>query len=328
MLGLVLYLDARGASTGLGLATGALVLTRPDAVVVAAVLVAVGWRRGGARRLKRTALAFAAVMGVYAVVAELAIGQVFPSTLRAKIEQGRSGYFGDRWAYIRQLRSYPSGLSRSWLVLATVAAIVGFGLTLLRRERAAPVAMTVGLGAAVLTVGYVGIGIAPYPWYFTMPFVAVAIFAAIGIAGISQSLGRLGLPAVVVVSVVISVFGLRARSERLPFRNEWQPAGEWLAANTPSGARVAAHEVGMLGWYSGRPMVDYLGLFDRAAGSHVGKRDMRWWLGHYKPDYWVTIVRAEDAAAFEQPARSVPEFSRYRLVHTTGTLGVFARDVR
>jgi hypothetical protein len=161
MLGLLLYLDARGASTGLGWAMGGLVLTRPDAVVVAAALVGVGLCRGQAQRVKRTALAFAAVMVFYAVAAWLVIGQVFPRTLRAKVEQGRSAYFGDRWAYLGQLRSYPSGLSRSWLVLTTVAAVVGFALMLARRERAAPAAIAVGAG--LLAAVYVGIRIAPYP---------------------------------------------------------------------------------------------------------------------------------------------------------------------
>jgi hypothetical protein len=51
-------------------------------------------------------------------------------------------------------------------------------------------------------------------------------------------------------------------------------------------------------------------------------------VGALQADYCVTVVRAEDSAAFEQPARSVAGFSRYRLVHTTGTLGIFAREAR
>ncbi len=43
-------------------------------------------------------------------------------------------------------------------------------------------------------------------------------------------------------------------------QTEMVATARWLAANTPPGARIAAHDVGAIGYYSGRPLLDMAGL--------------------------------------------------------------------
>jgi hypothetical protein len=72
-------------------------------------------------------------------------------------------------------------------------------------------------------------------------------------------------------------------------------------------------------------MIDYLGLIDPDAIAHVEDRDLAWWIGHYRPDYWVTFKNPDNP--FDGPARATDEFrDHYRLVHEEKILAVYERD--
>jgi hypothetical protein len=73
----------------------------------------------------------------------------------------------------------------------------------------------------------------------------------------------------------------------LPVRQEHAQVGAWLATNTPPHATVAAAEIGRIGSFSDRTMVDYLGLLDSAAVPHLKQADWSWWIEDIRPDYWV-----------------------------------------
>ncbi len=62
-------------------------------------------------------------------------------------------------------------------------------------------------------------------------------------------------------------------------------AGRWLRDQTPPGALVAVTEVGVMGYYSQRPMVDFLGLLEPDVAQALARGDLHWALLHYQPDY-------------------------------------------
>ncbi|MDQ4077363.1 MAG: hypothetical protein M3220_14085, partial [Chloroflexota bacterium] len=76
---------------------------------------------------------------------------------------------------------------------------------------------------------------------------------------------------------------LLPEAKAIPYR----VAGEWLAANTPSDATVGVTEVGILGYYSHRPMTDFLGLLDQDIARALAREDLAWGLYSRQPDYLV-----------------------------------------
>ena len=71
-------------------------------------------------------------------------------------------------------------------------------------------------------------------------------------------------------------------------------------------------------------MVDYLGLLDSQANSHMERRDWGWWVDSYHPDYWVTRSN-HDWAVETQVLTSKSFQEKYRLVYHTPNLEVYAR---
>ena len=156
-------------------------------------------------------------------------------------------------------------------------------------------------------VAYSALGVPDlYRWYYAVPAYCVVVLAAIGVEALVAPGVPLTLPAV--LTLVIAVVGVLETPTHLPAsRAGYEEAGRWIAANTAPTASVAATQIGIVGYYSQRPMVDYLGLFSSQAAAALRRGDLRWWVSAYQPDYWV-IRRAPDAV--EQPVRSEPWFGQ------------------
>jgi hypothetical protein len=110
----------------------------------------------------------------------------------------------------------------------------------------------------------------------------------------------------------------------LPVRREHVAVSEWLATNTAADATVAAAEIGRIGSFSDRTMVDYLGLLDRRSVPHVAQADWTWWVQELRPDYWVAdrnIQFTPDAAVQGDPAFN----AAYAPVMATEHLMVYRR---
>ena len=61
--------------------------------------------------------------------------------------------------------------------------------------------------------------------------------------------------------------------------------GEWIRNNTPSDNKIASVEIGNIGWYSDRYIIDILGLVNPLNAEFVGRNDFSKWFEYYKPDY-------------------------------------------
>jgi hypothetical protein len=68
---------------------------------------------------------------------------------------------------------------------------------------------------------------------------------------------------------------------------EYRALGLWLRDHTAASASVAAVEIGTLGWYSERPIVDIVGLVSPDNARFLGERRFDAWLERYTPDYIV-----------------------------------------
>ena len=65
----------------------------------------------------------------------------------------------------------------------------------------------------------------------------------------------------------------------------YERAGRWLHDHTPADALVGVTEVGIMGYYAQRPMVDFLGLLEPDVAQALARGDLYWALLRYQPDY-------------------------------------------
>src|SRR6185436_13105771 len=65
--------------------------------------------------------------------------------------------------------------------------------------------------------------------------------------------------------------------------------GEWLSHNTAATDRVAVMEVGIIGYYAHRPMVDLLGLIRPETIAALGREDFFWTIAESQAE-WVVLT--------------------------------------
>lgn len=163
----------------------------------------------------------------------------------------------------------------------------------------------------VLHLGlYVVLGVTPYVWYYLPVAPLLCALASAGIVGIAGLVNRpatrltaaigaalllLALPGPAVTHALMAAHpGGTPPTEPQALADKALPGtqypayratGEWLAANTPEDATVGVTEVGIMGYFSRRPMVDFLGLLDREVSQALARGDMSWAMYARQPDY-------------------------------------------
>jgi hypothetical protein len=65
----------------------------------------------------------------------------------------------------------------------------------------------------------------------------------------------------------------------------YQNIGKWMELNTAPDAKIATVEIGAIGWYSKRYIIDILGLVNPYNAKFIGERKFDEWLKYYHPDY-------------------------------------------
>ncbi len=119
---------------------------------------------------------------------------------------------------------------------------------------------------------------------------------------LEQVLTRPGFyPTILAALLVMVMAGIEMASVRTISQHPdarlgiYQEVGEWLFANTPADASVGTLEVGIIGYYAQRPMIDFAGLLQPDV-VQVFRPDAtyddtaQWAIEHHRPDYLVLQV--------------------------------------
>jgi hypothetical protein len=292
--------ELRGRTAAAAVLAALAALTRPDGVqVVGVVLVTMALRR---RRLPwRETLIAGAVLLPFLAVAWHAYGSPLPSTLQAKLAQRDSGLWGTFGrGLVDWLRLFLWDTSRPNLGFAPVApptlwAWIGVGLVGIWRVR---VFLPLLAWTAIFTGSYTLLRAPFYHWYAAPAALGLCLLAAAGLAwaidGLASSLVAparrplVASMAAIVAAIAISWPPLAAlpRTARLNDNVRlYIETGRWLAAQTRPGSRVGYYEIGYIGFYGGRPMVDALGLIDPSIAPAVRTHDFARAFRVARPDY-------------------------------------------
>jgi hypothetical protein len=298
LLTLTLWLYVRRRLTACGLVLGLLVLTRGEAILLGVVLFADHMIRRGNRLPLGAIAAFAVPLLPHFIFTYRYYGKLLPDTLTAKIAQGRSGLWGESPLLFLDIRPvYIWLFDRRPLLPLMLLGLAGLGFV--RGWRLASPRL-LAIYVLLYTGAYAWLKVPFYPWYYATHLYALGLFAALGLAAVGGALPsdpmrprtrRRALVAGLLFAVLLalslaSAQTLRASGPILAYRD----IGLWLARNTPADSRIACVEIGTIGWYSNRPIIDVIGLVSPHNARLLGERDFTGWLRYHDPDY--VLVRA------------------------------------
>ena len=241
-------------------------------------------------------------------------GHALAETGAAKVGQGRSGLWGEGWIFLNIVPLL--GLVFKEKVVAAVLFILFglYGIYSLRANRSMWLAL---IFAALLFAVYTGFNVPSYNWYYAPFFYLAVLLVARGFWQLASpfldgkfarlDIARALLSLVCLLLMVPAMLNLHPRGALPHYRN----IGEWIARNTPEDSSIGLIEIGSVGWYSKRRIIDILGLVTPLNAEFVAQRKFHQWLMHYRPDY---ILRHKPIYSHEQSISLLEELGAYRSV--------------
>jgi len=275
-----------------GALLGLLLLARPDAGLLAAVILA-GWtlRRDDRREvLLPNLLAMVAVYLPWAIYALWTFHDLIPWSLKAKAVVKGSGEM-NLWAF----RRWFVGGVRPWLfwVAAATCAIGAIGVAI-RAPRFRPFIIWAVLYCWALPAG----GAPDFMWYYIPPLWVAFVLGAAGLQATAGAFpGRSRRPANAVLALAaVCGYGLVSFHGVEPLLmpgNPYLRFHQMLAGKVAELARpgdmVAAPEVGCIAYFSGCRILDIRGVTCPEVIVQARARNLGAMLRHWQPDFVVIL---------------------------------------
>jgi hypothetical protein len=285
------------------------VLTRPDALLVP-LLLAADFSIHKVRPIPwRAVFVFLALTLPFLLAGWLYFGSPLPTTLVAKQHQG-SMLISQSFA--QGLLTTIQAYSRQWVYwLEAGFALLG-AWWMFRRARSWLLFVSWGV---IYFLAYTLLGVSRYFWYYAPLVPGFVALIGLGMARLVRALeqrrsGRWNptWSTLLVVILVLPLFlGQAHGAMRLleqPSRLElYRAVGDWLKENTPTDTRVGTLEVGIIGYYSQRPMVDFAGLIQPEVARQLRQNttyddSALWAAQRYRPQ--ILVVHEGHFAKLEQ----------------------------
>lgn len=273
-------------------------LTRPDGILVPLILGIDYLVRGERRFPWKSILIFLGISVPWLIFAWVYFGSPVPATLATKQHQGLmeiSEPFSR--GIITILSSY-----RAWpYYLAAFCGIGGLIYAFLRRREI----LILLIWPVVYFMAYSFLNVSRYFWYYAplVPGFVVAVGA--GLSATAETVSRIDenkvfrrwiiyLPHGLLLTFLLSQVSDLSIMARNPDQRyaAYRSAGEWLAENTTPDVKVGVLEVGMMGFFADRTMIDFAGLLQPEVAQVLGPQTTYqdsaiWAIGEYRPEYIV-----------------------------------------
>lgn len=300
VIGLELY--ARQARVAAALVLGCATLLRGEGLLILMFLFIYDWQRNGIRSgLKLAALSFAPFV-LWAILATALFGGFLSQTLAAKRAEGLYEtilpyLYGVQDYALRMYALTPIALWYLLLQAIVLLAVAGEVIGGLFGKRATLVL----LWCAATTALYVVLQLPFYFWFCSQAAVALSIVTACAwrvpvrlprIAWLTRFFA-VGIAAFNLAFLI--EFALWPGSKFAHYdwiimprvqNNAYRSLGDWFGRNSAPSDTIAYAEFGQIHYYSGRDIVDYLGLVTSGAAQHLKDDDAIWTFKRYRPT-WV-----------------------------------------
>jgi hypothetical protein len=274
----------------LGVAVALLILTRPEGVLLVPALALNTYFQRLPWPPWQCYVTPTALMLLQLIFNGFYYGEFLQSSGVAKMHQGESGLWSQEHFLFRLLESFDYGFAvdGSWPVMAVLLVLAGCA-GLVRHARQY---LVVTLTFLLLYSGFFVIfSIPSQNWYYGIHFALLWSYVAIGAGGLLEKLDARWARCAY-AGLLVALLGVAFWQEprvldtyRGTVRADYRAIGEWLAGNTPPRASIAMVEIGTVGWYSRREIVDILGLVTPGVSEFVATRQFAAWVDLYQPDY-------------------------------------------
>lgn len=292
------------------------VLARPDGILVGGVLALDYLIRVRRHIPLKAVLIFLAITLPWIIFAWSYFGSPIPVTLLTKQNQGAMP-ISERFApgFLSIANQY---VSSSHYRIEAALVFFGVGCLLWRSCRDKDFRRWLIFFAwnILYFIAYSFLGVSRYFWYYaplvpgivawiglgasSVVLVSVHIFKLIwkpGKQNISaEKLKAVGAALTVLLLVVLAVSqigGLRNLQKSMDIRVKvYRAVGEWLQLTTHPDAEIASLEIGIIGYHSQRPMVDFAGLIKPKVAARLSSASnfdqvAIWTAEHFAPQYLV-----------------------------------------
>ncbi len=281
------YLAMRSRQGWAGVLFGLAFLARGDSVLLAALVGMLLWWQQG-RLPWRLIGGFTLVLLLWMLYAMPVLGNPLPATLGVK----RAHRFMGAWPHL-VVGFYQLMLRSPWfrqLRFLILLGLWGWGCALFWRRRQGWALILLGW-AGFYAVAYALLDVPFYFWYVTPLFASLGLSAALVLAVQPRARGRW---LVATLMLVLALLGWMDQ-QRLAVRTArpsakmaaYVRAGQWLQQHTSQDSTVAAIEVGTIGYYSQRQVLDLLGLVTPGAKAYLRRKDTAGFFQVLAPDYYV-----------------------------------------
>lgn len=332
---------------GLGAVLLMLSVTRPEAPLLVLLLLVLRWALAGSiaaqaegaeRATLRRAVAWdagvlAVLFGAYYAWRTAYFGAPLPNTFYAKVQGGFAGIIDGAQYTLDFLRDSGGPL---FIGLALLPLIVG-------RTRTG---YWMALGIVVAYMGFVVISGGDWMYHYRFYAHVLPVLAALLAAGLEVLLvmprpGTLRAAAlyaslaIVLLATHLAVFNTELRIARMVLpavqshnylSQNYEELGRWFKDSTPPDASIAISDVGAVGYFSERHVLDMFGLIDahiaRLHGRMHYKGDARYILSR-KPSYIVLVSLNDQGGGYsfqripDHDMNAQPEFhEQYELIRT------------
>jgi arabinofuranosyltransferase len=267
----------------------AAVLTRFDAVLI---LIPIGIDLLLRKRIRDLILLNSLVMLLilpWFIFSYFYFGELLPSTVKIKLLQQSTGYWGEGLLYLKGiLTAFPGGLLISIFFISLF--FISILLILIRQKHLpqnGPLYLIAGWLIIYFLVYSFILNPPAYIWYYTPLSLLFAVVISMGIKSLFISPPVKIVPLVILMIVTAGmILPLKTFSGSFTEKYvKYKQAAEWLneQKNEPV---TAIDEVGVLRFYQQRGKVrDILGLVNPEAVDFLIQNDFRIFLDHYDPDY-------------------------------------------
>ncbi len=286
--------DRRGSRLAGGL-VGVTALVRGDGVLLGACMLTCDFLAH--RRLRwRLIVPAMAIPAAWYLFALFYYGWFFPATLAAKTAQGELNWLGQR--FIDGLWTY----WHKWTIVEEHEAFYLFPLLLavgvlwsIWTER--PWLIIVGRDV-LYVVGFVTLAVPTAEWYYAPLMPGIALLTARGVQVLADGLAKLfpekyravvsgSAATLFVVTLLLTIYPVT--NNIVQHSPDWKAqvypdTARWIAENTNASANLATIDIGHLGYWSGRQIVDIVGLAQPDVSPHIAKGDFGYAIRHYQPD--------------------------------------------
>ncbi len=278
------------------------VWVRPDALtLLLPAVLQLAWRgekASGARVRSLIGLSLGVSMALlpYFAFNLLVAGAPFPSTLYAKtLEYGSLTAQPLVWRFLRQFQAPLAGV-----VAVLLPGILLSALGDVRRRAWAR------LGPAIWVAAYLGVFALRLPVVYQHGRYAMPVIPVLIVLGMEGMLGWVQLRAesrarrvvsrawvgtTLAVTLIFAGLGGRAYAQDVAIiETEMVDTARWIRDNTPAAARVAAHDIGALGYFSERATLDLAGLTSPEAIPILRDESaLQAWIERERADYLMTF---------------------------------------